>query len=141
MGITYRQDIDGRLSVQQMDDNFHYIEEQLANSQAPTYKVYTALLSQSGTASPTVTVLEDNFGYEWNFIRFDEGNYQIQDFTNNPFTDNKTIGFITLSGGTNNKIVNFTQAFSALVQFAVIDTTGDTVDLNGFAQIEIRVYN
>ena len=30
MGITYRQDNDGRLSVQQMDNNFHYLEDQLA---------------------------------------------------------------------------------------------------------------
>ena len=30
MGITYRQDNDGRLTVQQMDDNFHYLEDQLA---------------------------------------------------------------------------------------------------------------
>ena len=30
MGITYRQGHEGRLSIQQMDDNFHYIEEQLA---------------------------------------------------------------------------------------------------------------
>jgi hypothetical protein len=30
MGITYRQSNDGRLSVQQMDDNFHYLEDQLA---------------------------------------------------------------------------------------------------------------
>ena len=30
MGITYRQGNDGRLSVQQMDENFRYLEEQLA---------------------------------------------------------------------------------------------------------------
>jgi hypothetical protein len=30
MGITYRVGNEGRLTVQQMDDNFHYIEEQLA---------------------------------------------------------------------------------------------------------------
>jgi len=30
MGITYRQGNEGRLTVQQMDDNFHYLEDQLA---------------------------------------------------------------------------------------------------------------
>ena len=30
MGITYRQSHQGRLSIQEMDNNFHYIEEQLA---------------------------------------------------------------------------------------------------------------
>jgi hypothetical protein len=46
MGITYRQGNDGRLSVQQMDDNFHYLEDQLAgltpsNSQTPTFAQVT----------------------------------------------------------------------------------------------------
>jgi hypothetical protein len=30
MSITYREGNEGRLSVSQMDDNFRYIEEQLA---------------------------------------------------------------------------------------------------------------
>jgi len=30
MGITYRQGNEGRLTVSQMDDNFHYLEDQLA---------------------------------------------------------------------------------------------------------------
>jgi len=30
MGITYRQSHEGRLSIEEMDNNFHYIEEQLA---------------------------------------------------------------------------------------------------------------
>ena len=46
MGIKYRSEQDGRLSVQEMDDNFHYIEEQLAgltpsNSQTPTFAQVT----------------------------------------------------------------------------------------------------
>jgi hypothetical protein len=52
MGITYREGNEGRLSVQQMDDNFHYIEEQLAgltpsNSQTPTF----AQVTQAGNTT------------------------------------------------------------------------------------------
>jgi hypothetical protein len=109
---------------------------------ASTYKVYTALVYQAGTSEPVTTILQDDFGYGWDFIRVDAGNYQLQSLISNQFTANKTIGFVTISGGANSKIANFTQATDTLVQFAVLSpTTGDKVDLNGRAQIEIRVYN
>lgn len=109
---------------------------------ASTYKVYTALVFQNGTSAPVTTILQDDFGYGWDFIRVDVGNYLLQSLISNQFTPNKTIGFVTISGGANNKIANFTQATDTLVQFAVLSpTTGNKVDLNGRAQIEIRVYN
>jgi len=107
----------------------------------PAYKVYTALLIQSGTNNPTTIVLENTFGISFNWTRVSNGNYQIQDFTNNPFTDNKTFGLCTISGGTNNKILNFSQAFSSVVALTVLNpSTGANIDLNGTVQIEIRVY-
>ena len=109
---------------------------------APAYKVYTALLSQSGIANPTAIVLENTFGISFSWTRASDGNYQIQDFSNNPFTDNKTFGLCVPSGGSINRILNFTQAFSAVVSLAVLDPlTGSNIDLNGVVQIEIRVYN
>lgn len=70
MGITYREGNDGRLSVQQMDDNFHYIEEQLAgltpsNSQTPTFAQVTQegnTTTQSFYQSITVEGLTINTG-------------------------------------------------------------------------------
>jgi hypothetical protein len=46
MPITYRQDIDRRLSISEMDNNFHYLEDQLSgltssNSQTPTFAQVT----------------------------------------------------------------------------------------------------
>jgi len=106
------------------------------------YKVYSALISQSGTSNPTAIVFENTFGISFNWTRVSDGNYQIQDFTNNPFTDNKTFGICTISGGANNKILNFSQAFSAVVALSVLNpSTGANIDLNGNVQIEIRVYN
>lgn len=116
--------------------------EQIQQSGAGSYKVYTAFLSQTGTSTPTTTILEDAFGFGWTFVRDAAGSYEIQDSTNNPFTDNKTIGFVTLSGGAVNLITNFSRASISDVQFSTIDpATGNKVDLNGYAQIEIRVYN
>lgn len=107
-----------------------------------SYKVYTALLDQSGTSNPVATVLENTFGISFNWTRAGDGNYQIQDFSNNPFTDNKTFGLCVPSGGSVNRILNFTQAFSAVVALSVLDPlTGSQIDLNGAkVQIEIRVY-
>jgi hypothetical protein len=110
---------------------------------APAYKVYTALLTQSGIANPTAIVLENTFGISFSWTRASDGNYQIQDFSNNPFPDNKTFGLCVPSGGSINRILNFTQAFSAIVSLAVLDPlTGSNIDLDGsVVQIEIRVYN
>jgi hypothetical protein len=108
----------------------------------PAYKVYTALLTQSGTSDPVATVLENTFGISFNWTRASDGNYQIQDFSNNPFTDNKTFGLCVPSGGSNNRILNFTQPFSAIVALTVLDPlTGSQIDLGGSkVQIEFRVY-
>jgi|APGre2960657373_1045057.scaffolds.fasta_scaffold09499_6 hypothetical protein len=111
------------------------------SAEIPAYKVYTALLIQSGTNNPTTIVLENTFGISFNWTRVADGNYQIQDFSNNPFTNNKTFGLCTISGGINNKILNFSQAFSSVVALSVLNpSTGANIDLNGTVQIEIRVY-
>jgi len=121
----------------------NFLVSDLATLINPTiYKVYTALLTQSGTGEINTDILEDTFGFGWSFIRVDVGNYQIQDSVNNPFTDNKTVGFITLSNGLTNKIANFTRANFNIAAFSTLDPqSGNRVDLNATAQIEIRVYN
>lgn len=43
----------------------------------PSYKVYTALLSQSGTNAPTAIVLENTTNIEINFLRTEAGRYTI----------------------------------------------------------------
>ena len=56
MGITYRQGHEGRLSVQEMDNNFHYIEERLASH------TYIGLASQVDTDAPTFIELQNTIG-------------------------------------------------------------------------------
>ena len=145
MGITYRQDNDGRLTVQQMDDNFHYLEDQLANSQAPTYKVYTALLSQSGTASPTAIVLQNTIG---DIVWTRPGDGYYVGTLNNAFTENKTFIIYThdsLNGNTGFPGGVRTSNNEVLLLFnnGIGNDIGSYVDIGGDAieSIEIRVYN
>jgi hypothetical protein len=68
MAITYRSEQDGRLTVQQMDGNFSYIEDYLQSLTAslaslgnsdPTYKVYTAKVEMSDGSA---TVFQNTLG-------------------------------------------------------------------------------
>jgi hypothetical protein len=53
------------------------------------YKVYTALVSQSGTDVPTSIILENTFGQTPTWVRADAGQY-VLNFTGSPLTENKT---------------------------------------------------
>ena len=63
-------------------DKFYYIDgngqyaEFSTSSNAQPYKVYTALLSQSGTDAPTSIVLENTFGEDIVWVRDETGNYE-----------------------------------------------------------------
>jgi hypothetical protein len=61
----------------------------------PLYKVYTALLTQSGTSAPTATVLENNLGGTVVWTRTDIGQYVGT--LSGAFTSNKTWLFISYS--------------------------------------------
>ena len=69
MGITYRQGHEGRLSVEEMDNNFHYIEERLS-----THLTYVGLATQLDEQAPTFTELENTIGeITWEYS--DVGSY------------------------------------------------------------------
>jgi len=77
-------------------DIYHKIsclENKLKNSTSTDlrlYKVYTALLTQTGTNDPIPTILENTLG-ELNFSYLDVGKYEISSL--NLFTNNKTTIF------------------------------------------------
>lgn len=101
--------------------------------QEPKYKVYTALLSQSGTDAPVAIVLENTLG-DIIFNSLDGINNTIQ--SNNLFTENKTYVYI---GNANDPTFNPQKTIdnSSTISFTV-STSGDAM-LN--TPIEIRVYN
>ena len=56
------------------------------------YTAYVALVSQSGAAAPTATVLSNNTGYTYTWARTGGGTYTFT-ASGNAFTVNKTIVF------------------------------------------------
>ena len=117
------------------------VKSQLDAVAARPYKVYTALLSQSGTNAPVATVLENTLGGSISFSRVSAGIYRIS--LTGAFTQNKT-GFSYTRGITSNalnvtngirRVDNDTIEFNSVVNGSFFD--GQAVN----DTIEIRVYN
>lgn len=109
----------------------------------PPYKVYTALLTQTGTDAPVATVLENTIGDIW-FTYNDVGVYNIN--SDGLFTDNKT--FVNISptvqdaGNSISQTVQFVGGSESTINTLVIQTVGAGQDgIPNNTPIEIRVYN
>jgi len=103
-----------------------------------TYKVYTALMTQTGTDAPTATVLENTLGGTVVWAYVSQGSYTAT--LTGAFTLNKTVIFnnATIGDTILTTVRNNTNAISVVSR----GITGAT--LNGALQntsIEIRVYN
>ena len=110
---------------------------------ARPYKVYTALLSQSGTNAPTATVLENALGTTATWTRFGVGTYDLT-LSTGSFTGNKTT--INISNGDFSTWYSYgnpqTNVVSVRIVTADRNTSNPPTDSrlsNTF--IEIRVYN
>lgn len=119
--------------------------ESLETSTEPKYKVYTALLNQSGTDAPIATVLENTLGGTVVWSYEDVGVYRAN--LAGAFTENKTAIIFNM----NENVDVVAQAFlsSALrvdlnsVEISVVKES-DSSYYNGGIQenfLEIRVYN
>lgn len=102
------------------------------------YKVYSALLSQSGTSAPTSTVLENTLGGTVTFSRTVAGNYLAT--LTGAFVSGKTACFITATTGTfvhqavrnsNNDVTIVTLNSSNVATDSLLSNT----------TFEVRVYN
>ena len=102
------------------------------------YKVYTALLTQTGENAPVATVLENTIG-DIVWARISEGSYE--GILANAFTNNKTFILVgaNLSDGTS-EITFETSAFLSKIFLATYAArlTSDGLLIN--TPIEIRVY-
>lgn len=108
----------------------------------PQYKVYTALLTQSGTSAPTAIVLENTLGVDVSFTYFLAGNYFIN--ATGAFTGNKTYVDVGQSiYATSAYIVTPHLPNIDQVQIRVTKVTDNTSSDNKLTNfpIEIRVYN
>jgi hypothetical protein len=87
MSLVTRQGKGSKLTIEEMDNNLTYLE-----GLGRPYKVYTALVSQSGTDAPVATVLENTIG---NIVLTRNGIGQFTVTSDNLFTAYKTAVFIT----------------------------------------------
>jgi|694.fasta_scaffold09927_39 hypothetical protein len=94
------------------------------------YKVYTALLTQTGINPPVATVLENTLGFIPTYSYNGTGNYSIN--SSSGFTSDKTVVFITSES---TDIIYSTQVSSSEI---IIGGVSD--DLMSKTSIEIRVY-
>lgn len=120
--------------------------------QEPKYKVYTALLTQTGTDAPVATVLENTLDFTPSFIYSDIGVYivtPLEDIAS--FQDKKVLIFLNKGGSDS---TNSTNSISCSYNYEAgeleIRTYADGVasddilsdfDMYQKTSIEIRVYN
>lgn len=108
-----------------------------------SYKVYTAILSQSGTDAPTATVLENTLGFNITYGRSAVGAYQfypessffVVDKTFCSVTNNTSVTSSSYAGG---GIFDSTEGW-----IITYDNAGAQIDFNVpyGVYLEIRVYN
>ena len=99
------------------------------------YTAYAALVSQTGSAAPTATILKNNTGYTYTWARTGSGTYTIT-ASGNAFTNNKTLVFFNLGEYT----------FAAQQPWVRTSDTVITLPLGGDGRItngsfEIRIYS
>ena len=112
-----------------------YTMQDIKDSAGPGYKVYTALLTQAGTAAPVATILKNNTGATFTWARTGSGTYTIT-ASSNTFTSNKTIVFFNLGEYT----------FASQQPWVRTSDTVITLPLGGDGRItngsfEIRIYS
>src|SRR6478752_4564705 len=108
------------------------------NSAASKYKVYTALITQSGTGAPVATVLENTLG---GTIVWTYGAVGIYVATlSGAFTTNKTTVLATLNTSSVSSTIAGIQSTGNTCQIATANSSGTAADgIMSTATIEIRV--
>ena len=100
------------------------------------YTVYTALITQAGTAAPVATILKNNTGATFTWARTSSGTYTIT-ASSNVFTSNKTLIFINKGEISSTYVyVTWTRTSDTVI---TITLGGDGRITNG--SFEIRVYS
>lgn len=115
--------------------------DQFVKDNAHPYKVYTALLTQTGTDAPVATVLENTLGFDINWYYDDPGFYVFQNNTTGVLFDRNKTFIITPSDHTynNNESPGFYWGTETPTPFiGIISPDGDDVLIQ--YPIEIRVY-
>jgi hypothetical protein len=106
------------------------------------YKVYSALISQSGTGAPTAKVLKNTTGATFSFTRGGTGSFTVT-ASSNVFTTNKTASLYSLNtgGGYSNAMMNFWYAGATIFFIETLSAGSLTDGIMIDTFIEVRIYN
>jgi hypothetical protein len=106
------------------------------------YKVYSALISQSGTGVPTAKILKNTTGATFSFGRTLAGSYTVT-ASSNVFTANKTASIYSLNtgGAYSNAMMNFWYIGATFFSIETLNTSTLTDGIMSDTFIEIRIYN
>lgn len=130
----------GAVSASNGVQPYHVATLGQVNALSRPYKVYTALLSQTGTSAPTATVLENTLGGTIIWTRTGIGTYVGT--LSGVFTANKTAVFFTKTamGGAQHTSSAYSPTTSTVI--IINSSPGGDADIAGDnSAIEIRVYN
>lgn len=111
-----------------------------ANSYSLGYTVYTALLTQAGTAAPVATVLQNTTGGTIAWTRASTGRY-VATITSTTYTTNKTSCIVT-SGGNNDFMLKPATIANTAIDFYNLDLSDNAVSdtIAATTTVEIRIY-
>ena len=106
------------------------------------YKVYSALISQSGTGVPTAKILKNTTGATFAFTRTDTGSYTVT-ASSNVFTTDKTASIYSLNtgGSYSNAMMNFWYIGATFFSIETLNASTLTDGVMTDTFIEIRIYN
>jgi len=112
-----------------------------ANSYSLGYTVYTALITQAGTAAPVATVLQNTTGGTIAWTRNSTGRY-VATISGANFTANKTAVIVT-SGGNSDKFLKPVVSSTSTIDIYNIDTGNSAVSdvISATTTVEIRIYS
>ncbi len=130
--------VNGKTSGVAATASNHYVTKAQLDAAGRPYKVYTALLSQSGTNAPTAIVLENTLGGTVVWTRTGTGNYTAA--LTGAFTSNKTAFFINTYLGAYSVGVQYGSVNNFLIDTRVASTNTFTDGLLVGNTIEVRVY-
>ena len=141
--ITDRLTVNGTISASPATTaNQVVVKSQLDAVAAKPYKVYTALLSQSGTNAPTAIVLENTLGGTVVWARNNVGSYTA--ILTGAWIGNKTFVFVSQGSssniGSSIRTIRGTTTDLHLFTYDSSKTLSDNI-IDNNAPIEIRVYN
>jgi len=105
------------------------------------YTVYTALITQAGTAAPVATVLQNTTGGTIAWTRNSTGRY-VATISGANFTANKTAVIVT-SGGNSDMILRPVVSSTTTVDWYNIDSSDNAVSdvISATTTVEIRIYS